>query len=223
MKSNIFLQVIIFLFYLFATPFVQAETFNQEQASTWVNDRGRELLTLFGEKNLAIKYAGLDRMLNDCIDLEYVSKFVIGKYWRQMNSEQQLSYQTLFKRYALSIYKAFPLDFNTDKINFNVVEIIPENDNFKVRIKLNLAPDNPSQDSPLGDIFVDFILHQKGDKIKIIDLKLGESSLILSYRSRFYEMLAGDDNDIDWFLEDLTDITTAAERTNAQKLQQTIY
>ena len=53
---------------------------------------------------------------------------------------------------------------------------------------------------------------------KIIDLKFAESSLILSYRSRFYELFANDDGDIEWFLEDLENMATSAEKANALNL-----
>ena len=90
----------------------------------------------------------------------------------------------------------------------------------------NLAPSFtvPLLDAKtLSDIYVNFILKKDNDGIKIIDLKLGESSLILSYRSRFYEMIAQNDDDIDWFLTDLGDITEAAERTIQENLRQTEY
>lgn len=46
------------------------------------------------------------------MDLDYISRFVVGKYWRQMSAEQQKKYQELFTRYALNVYKGFPLSFD---------------------------------------------------------------------------------------------------------------
>ena len=137
-----------------------------------------------------------------------------------MNAEQQEEYREIFKRYAMSIYKSFPLDFDTDRIHFEIVKVIPDNQKIIVRAKVNIDTNEPE---PMSDIFVDFVLKQKEEQFKIVDLKLGESSLILSYRSRFYEMIAQNDDDVTWFLEDLGDITEAAERTNQEKLRQTEY
>lgn len=36
----------------------------------------------------------------------------------------------------------------------------------------------------------------------ITDIKVAESSLILSYRGRFYQMIADADEEMEWFLED---------------------
>ncbi len=56
--------------------------------------------------------------------------------------------------------------------------------------------------------------------MRIIDLKIGESSLILSYRGRFYEMIAQDDEDLGWFMEDLQMITESTEKQNQLKVDE---
>jgi ABC-type transporter MlaC component len=66
------------------------------------------------------------------------------------------------------------------------------------------------------EISVSFRLHKVDDMIKIVDVKVAESSLLLSYRGKFYEMIAQNDGEIDWFLEDLTDKTITMEKNLAQ-------
>ena len=223
MKSNFFLRVIILLFCLNCALPSLAREIPPVEAKNWVEDKGHRLLNTFVEPDIAKKYATLDEMLLSYIDLDYVSRFVIGKYWRQMSAGQQVEYQALFKRYALSIYKGFPLNFDSSAIDFEIVNAVSEPDGAMVRAKIKLNTADSQGQPPVSDIFVDFKLIDKNDGIKIIDLKLGESSLILAYRSRFYEMMAKDDNDITWFMEDLTDITDAAERTNRETLRQSEY
>jgi len=222
MKSNFFLQVIIFLFCIHFSIPAQANEISHVEAQTWVEEKGRQLLLAFGEQDITKKYSTLDNMLLNYIDLEYVSRFVVGKYWRQMSNEQQFEYTSLFKRYALSVYKSFPLSFDGKSIDFKVINVIPEKQKATVRTKININTENKEQ-VPVSDIVVDFRLDKKDDNIKIIDLKLGESSLILSYRSRFYEMIRNCDDDLVWFLEDLHDITKAAERTNQETLRLAEY
>lgn len=223
MKSNLFFRVIIFLFCAVYSMPVQADKLMENEAKQWVEEKGKELLIAFGEPDISVKYSKLDEMLVSVVDLKYVSKFVIGKYWRNMSSEQRISYQDLFTRYALSIYKSFPLDFNAEQIKFDIVSVMTEDKKTTVKIKLDISSLLQTNDKTLSDIYVDFILRKDNKGIKIIDLKLGESSLILSYRSRFYEMIAQNDDDIDWFLTDLGDITEAAERTIQENLLQTEY
>ena len=47
--------------------------------------------------------------------------------------------------------------------------------------------------------------------IKIVDIKLAETSMILVYRNKFYEMLRQNDGDIEWFLEDLNDLSNSSQ------------
>ncbi len=223
MKSNLFLRVIIFLFLSFASVTAKAAPVTSSEAEVWAKEEGQKLLQTFGEPDIAKKYAMLDEMLIRDIDLDYVSKFVLGRYWRQLSADQQEQYQQLFHRYAMSLYKGFPLDFDSSTIDFEITKVIPTDKNTTVRAKINLQKNQSAEQQPLSDIFVDFVLHRNNEKIQIIDLKLGESSLILSYRSRFYEMIAKNDDDVTWFLEDLADITEAAERSNQEKLQQSEY
>lgn len=223
MKSNLFLRVIILLFCLQLSIPAQAEIITDPEARNWVEDKGQQLILAFGEPDITKKYEMLDNMLVSFVDLNYVSKFVMGKYWRQMTTEQQNEYQELFQRYALSIYKSFPLDYDGEHIKFEIIKVMPESTKTTVRTKIDMSAFVQDENSPLADIYVDFILRKDNGKIKIIDLKLGESSLILSYRSRFYEMIVKDDGDVSWFMEDLSDITEAAERTVQEKLQQAEY
>ncbi len=216
MKSNIFLRVIILLCLLPSFVFAATDIAPQE-AEIWVQNQGNALLDAFGEPDLNRKYASLDKMLAESIDLNYVAKFVMGKYWRQMTPAQQTEYLSLFQRYAMSIYKGFPLSFDVSRINFEVERIQQENNGVSVKTKIRLSEETPQ--NALNEVVVEFKLHRNNGKIQIIDLKLGESSLILSYRSRFYDMIARNDDDVEWFMEDLRDITDAAERTNQQKLE----
>ena len=70
----------------------------------------------------------------------------------------------------------------------------------------------------LQKITVSFRLHKDNGKIKIVDVKVAESSLLLSYRSKFYEMIAQSDGEIEWFLEDLTDSTVTMEQNLKQNV-----
>lgn len=217
MKSNFFLQLIIFAFLLFSPVEVRAEKMTPSEAESWTQDKGEKLLQAFSESDIAKRNLQLDEMLLNYVDLDYIARFVMGKYWRQMTPEQKGVYLPLFQRYALSVYKSFPLNFDSEKIHYQILRARVERDYTDVSAKVQLdSKDIPDE---LQDILVEFRLHKQQGQIRIIDLKLGESSLILSYRGRFYQMLAQNDGDIDWFLEDLETVTGSTELQNRQKLE----
>ena len=216
MKSKQILQVIIVCLSIFAFR-AEAAAPNPREAVAWAEDKGNLLLSTFQEKDLAQKYQKLDELFLNYIDLDYISKFVIGKYWRQMSAKQQKQYQDLFTRYALAVYKSFPLTFK-DKISFEILNAIPSQNYTEVFAEIDLGK-NFSEENQAQKIKVIFRLVQNKKGIQIIDLKLAESSLILSYRNRFYQMVAEADNDMTWFLEDLETVVKSTERTNRQKLE----
>ena len=216
MKRNLFLQLIIFCFVVFIGADMSNASAGKPDAKAWVNDKGRELLDTFNETNLSEKYRRLDKLFVEHIDLDYISKFVVGKYWRQMSAEQQKRYQGIFKRYALGVYKGFPLSFD-QKIDFEVNSVQAEKDYTDVTTTIILGEKKDNQQPQT--FLVVFRLVEVESGYKIIDLKFAESSLILSYRSRFYELFANDDGDIEWFLEDLENMAVSAEKANAQRLE----
>lgn len=149
--------------------------------------------------------------------MDYIGKFVVGKYWRQMSAEQQARYQKIFKRYAISVYKGFPLSFE-QRISFAVTGAKSGDAYVDVTAAVDVGGKN-EQEKP--QVFlVTFRLAEKNSELRIIDLKLAESSLILSYRTRFYELFAADDGDVEWFLEDLENMTSSAEKANNLRLRE---
>ena len=63
------------------------------------------------------------------------------------------------------------------------------------------------------DVTLIFRLHKVDGVIKAVDVKVAESSLLLAYRSKFYEMIAQDDGEIEWFLEDLEMLASSLEHS----------
>lgn len=219
MKSNCFLRLIIGCFMLWGISAAQAASVPVPQAKAWADEKGQMLLQAFSEQSIKAKYRKLDELFLNHVDLDYIGKFVIGKYWRQMNAAQREKYQEIFKRYAIALYKTFPLNFDADRIAYKILSAKTEKEYTTVTAMVTVPFSQVSSGSENADILLEFRLHEQGGKIMLVDLKIAESSMILSYRGRFYDMFAKDDGDVEWFLEDLELITVSAEETNRQNLE----
>lgn len=217
MKSKLFLQLITAVFALctFVTV-AKAAPVEEQQAVSWAEQTGQQLIAALGNPDLQSKYHTLDKMFGSDVDTTYIAKFVIGKYWKLFNPEQKQSYLSLFNRYVLSLYKNYPLDFDTDGIDFEITSARINGKFTDVFCKVDL-PENLSSEN-LNYIMLEFKIAQTDGKIKIYDLKIGESSLLLTYRNRFYTMMAEADEDVSWFLEDLEMLTVSNEQNAQQKL-----
>jgi len=172
------------------------------------------LLETFQEKNIKERYAKLDNLFDKYVDVNYVAKFVVGRYWRDMSAEQKDEYVKVFGRYVKAIYKTFPLDF-VSRLSYQVLGAEQGQGFTNVNAQIKIAAD---KDIPAQEFLLSFRLHRDNGEIRLVDIKFAESSLLLSYRGKFYEMIAVDDGDLEWFIEDLADITTSAEQSNNRKL-----
>ena len=208
MKSNKILHVIIGLMLIFGTGSGRAQELSEAEALQFASTKGEELLMSFQEPDLAKRYQKLDELFLNYIDIDYVSRFVVGKYWRQMTDEQRVRYRKIFVKYGLSYYKTLPLDY-AKKLTYQIKGA--EKDGQFVNVSTIVQVDLGEQEKQ--NVVLIFRLHKTGNIIKAVDVKVAESSLLLAYRSKFYEMIAQSDNEIEWFLEDLADLAESMARS----------
>ena len=216
MKSNLFLQVIIVIFILFAGFDVKAKIISPENAVLWAEDKGKILLNTFQEKDISVRNKKLDNILDDYVDIPYIAKFLVGRYWREMTNSQRQECVNVFQRYVKALYKTFPLDF-VSQIKYRVVGAVPDKNFVIVNTIITL---DANANSLQQEIMLAFRLHADENNIRLVDIKVAESSLLLSYRNKFTSMLASVDGEIDWFLEDLEDMITSVEKINSENEHQ---
>lgn len=217
MKSKIFLQLIILLLSVF--PFMhraEAKSVPENQAYVWVEKTGYKLIDALANPDLDIKYQMVDEIFESHVDIQYMAKFVLGKYWRDLLPEQQETYLSLFKRYTLSLYKNYPLNFDAGNLNFKITTVNVSENFTDVGCLVKLPAQYTAQS--IDSITIIFKLSQNQEEIKIVDLKIGESSLLLTYRSRFMRMIKDADEDMVWFLDDLANLAASNEKNAEMQL-----
>ncbi|MBQ8481266.1 MAG: ABC transporter substrate-binding protein [Alphaproteobacteria bacterium] len=190
-----------------------ADNITSEEAKNWAENKGHEILDIITGDDLYTKMDQIDNIVQNDIDLDYAAKFVMGKYWRQMSEEQKQKYIPLFKRYTKSLYKSYQFDIKKGAVDFSVDKALPTKIGADVycTVTINTVEKN-IDDKYKGGIKVIFLLVKVDNRIKVRDMKIEESSFLHSYRERFYKMVHEDNEDeIDWFLETLEEITNDNE------------
>jgi phospholipid transport system substrate-binding protein len=216
MNSKSLIKIITEIFcYLILINVSIAAPVQENIAKDWVNDTGRKLIDTLSNSNIEEKYMGLENIFNEDIDTNYMARFVIGKYWRLMNDEQQERYLSLFDRYAISLYKNYPLNFDTTGLDFEVISINQNQKFTDVTCSITLPEQFATE--TMKNINVKFKLSQENNKTKIVDLILGQSSLLQTYRNRFYNNIKELDEEMEWFLEDFHDMVLSSEKTAQEK------
>lgn len=198
--------------FIFASSIAHASNpaISATEATKWANSKGKELLLTLSEKDIQLKHQKLDKMFIEYVNLDYVSKFVIGKYAKLMTPEQKTIYNDLFHRYVLSLYKRFNLNIDTSKIDFKITSVIEHPKFTTVECSINIAKliNNPEQ-LPIPAKFK--LIRGINNTIQTVDVEIAEVSLVIEYRKRFYQMIKDKSEDINWFLEKFTEIVEANE------------
>lgn len=201
---------------------VYAETaISSSEARLWANTKGQELIQALSEKNLAVKYDRLDKLMDENVNLDYVSKFVIGKYRRKMTPEQATTYNQLFHRYVKSLYKTTDLSFDAQTISFKI-NSVTEHEKFASVVCI-VTPPKLEKNIEIQDIPIKFKLI-RGDKRKIqaVDVEISDISMVIEYRKRFYQMIKNEGENIGWFLEKFEAQVKANEESAEAKLNGTV-
>jgi len=212
MKRKCFLQLIIpFLLSMMFFSSASA-TLTAKQAEDWAMAKGQEILNILAEPTSKQKYEALDKILTQDINLDYAAKFVVGKYWRTMSEEQQEKYVPLFKRYAAALYKNFPLNIPNGAVEFKIEKTVQDKDIINIFGRIYVTELNNINQQNNDGFKVQFLLEENNNRPQVRDLKVEESSLLLTFRERFYKMIHQDnDDEIDWFLEDFETLVIDTE------------
>lgn len=218
-----FLQLIIlFLTFCFAVPFSSAAELSADEARVWVDNKGKQILDIMTSADRTQKFEQLDSLLLNDVDLDYAARFVVGKYWKTMSEEQKAKYTELFKKYTSALYKGYPINLEKGEVTYTVDKVVADKNSQFVYCTIFIkSVETHVDEASKGGIEVIFRLVKNQDRIQVRDIKITETSFLLAYRERFYKMLHDDDDDIDWFLEDLEQLTAdlEAESHQAAELQ----
>ena len=142
------------------------------------------------EKTIAEIRAELVEEISDNIDIEITSKFVLGKYWKNMTIEQQESFKELFKEYLIFNYAPKFQGFNDE--SFEIIEtkmLAPQKYSSKINIIL----------SDKTTFSVVMYLIEKDRKFKIVDIAGEGISFSATQRTEFNALI--NKNGIDKFLQ----------------------
>lgn len=190
--------------------YAQSVAVVSSEARQWANNKGHELIETLGMSDNTVKYAKLDKMMLEDVNLDYVSKFVIGKYARLMSDEQKKRYHDLFQRYVLSLYKQASFEFDASTINFSI-DSITEYPKF-TNVSCTVTPPPLSKEVDVQKIPVKFkLIRGTKNQIQAVDVEISEVSMVIEYRKRFYQMIVSEQENMDWFLDKLQDKVLANE------------
>ena len=200
--KKLLLMLTFFCFFIFsAVSAAEYSAVSTKDSADWIKNKATEVFNALANRDKG-DYENLDSLLTSSIDIPYIAKFVVGKYWRTMTEDQRSQYQKLFKYYLLGMYKTFPLPKNTNGINFEVSQTIQKKQHTEVTVPIKIEGITTTSENPEGTIDLVFSLHKTNSGIKMMDLSIAGSSLLMTFRGKIYDLIQRDEEEMEWFLED---------------------
>jgi len=172
-----------------------------------VNTTEKVLTVLRKEHDVIKKDPGrLSSIINDIIlpnvDIERMSRWVLGKYWRKAGTEQRADFIREFRNLLVRTYATALYEYTNEEI-----EYLPLRAEVKVDEDVTVQTMITQHGGP--SIPVNFSLHYNGGGWKVYDLKINGISLISNYRSTYATAIRRDG--LDKLISDL------AERNKEKK------
>jgi phospholipid transport system substrate-binding protein len=164
-------------------------------ASDFVNNIGKQALAIISntEKSKEEKAAALEQLFTKNVDIDWIAKFVVGRYWKIATDDQKKQYMDNYRAFILSHYTTNFAEFSN--ADFEVTKIIADDNGGNIvtmRIKRPQAE----------DIVVDYTI-KKSDKgaLRVYDITVEGVSMITTQRSDFSSYIA--QNGFDYLISQL--------------------
>ncbi len=142
------------------------------------------------------KMLELQELAKDTVDIEGIGFYTLGKYRKEITSNQKKQYSILFESYFLKSFSSRLAEYSNPKINVTSKE--KKNDKYTI-VSSTLVATN---DRP--EVKIDWRIYTKNpDKPLIRDLIIEGLSLARTQKEEFHSIIKSNDNSIDALFQSL--------------------
>lgn len=155
-----------------------------QEARAFVDRVGGEALATLQDKSLnkEQQIAKLNTLFSDAVDIPYVARFVLGRYWRTATPEQQQRYMASYEPFLIHNYVSRVARYSGQ--TYRLTDARPTDDGAIVGMILQ----TPGGSEP--DVLVNYRLSKTADGYKVIDILVEGVSLLNTQRSEFASVVA---------------------------------
>lgn len=185
-----------------AAPAVSAAPAAPDEARVFVDQVGGKALHTLQDSSLndGQKRAQLNALFAQAVDIPYVAKFVLGRYWRTATPQQQQDYLAAYEPFLIKNYVSRVARYSGQ--TYKLTESKPTEDGAVVGMILQ------TPDGTTPDVTVNYRLVKTPAGFKVIDIVVEGVSLLNTQRSEFASVVAR--NDLDYLIDRLRKMATAS-------------
>ena len=171
-------------FLILALIFIPIHSFSDEkieQSKYFVENLGKQVV----EKVSNINLSESERIVNfrnlylDSFDNYYISRFVLGQYWKRLDSNMKKQFVESFNNYIVTTYAP---KFKGWEGTFKATDSLLENNYYNVKMNV-LNKDGPTLKF-MWKIYLD-----KNKDFKILDVNIDGVSMLVTQRAEFMSVI----------------------------------
>ena len=194
--------LIIFLIFFLISP---KQQFNyilaESDPGTYVMEMTTNAINTLTNKSISQneKESQFGKLFDKNFDVPSISRFVLGKYWKQASLDQKKNFIKAFRNYVVKTYSSRFNEYSGEKLKLVNYENEKNPKIFLVHTILE------RQDAPV--IKVDWRIGKKKDRFVILDIIIEGISLAITQRSEFVSVIDQNEGNIDQLISLLKEKT----------------
>ncbi len=171
-----------------ASVFAAPASDGEKAAGKYMEDVASKALDIITSEKLtkAAKQAKLDRIFAENVDIKWVGRFVMGRYWRDATDDQKTRYLKEYEAFLIKHYTSRFAEYTSG--SFTIVGSEDNGDGeYTVGMQLKGADKNAEP------VLVDYRLRKEETGFRIIDVTVEGVSMITTQRSEFAAVIGRHD------------------------------
>jgi len=166
---------------LFFTPIHSFSDEKIEQSKYFVENLGKQVIEKVSNVNLSEseRVVNFRNLYLDSFDNYYISRFVLGQYWKRLDSNMRKQFIESFNDYIVTTYAP---KFKGWEGTFEATDSLLENNYYNVKMNV-LNKDGPTLQF-MWKIYLD-----KNKNFKILDVNIDGVSMLVTQRAEFMSVI----------------------------------
>lgn len=145
----------------------------------------------------AEKKARFTKLFNEDLDLDYIGKFVLGRYWRTATPKQRSEFIDVYRKLNIQTWSERFNEFKGKHFEFLGTEKAKSKDNDQVYVNTQV----PMQEGEPAS--VKWRVKDTGGKMQIVDIIIENVSLAITAQKEYTSYIQKSPNGIDGLIKDL--------------------
>jgi phospholipid transport system substrate-binding protein len=192
--------------FLVALAFVPASSHAAGDAKGFVKSLADKALSVLANDNLSNgdREKAFRTLFVDNFDVNAISRFALGRYWRTASKDERAEYQRLFANFIVSSYAARLNEYSGETITIKSARDTGRDGEMLVQSVI----DRPSGQT----IRVDWRVRDRDGKLAIIDVVVEGVSMAITQRDEFSSVIAKSGGKVDGLIARLRDKTISLDK-----------